>query len=114
MPTTTDDVIISYDIEKKGTVHSFVKECMEKKGYFDAFIKSGTQKIAELPNTTLWRQNTSPKEALDDVSDCLIQYEKANQVKPEFEKCIATHFTGSWWGLVRDATPIELKKYPIK
>lgn len=114
MATTTNDVIISYDIEKIGTVHSFVKECMEKKGYFDAFIQSGTTNLVELPNTTLWRQNTSSKQGFDDVKDSLAQYEKEQNLKPKFEKCIATHFTGTWWGRVREATAEELKKYPIK
>jgi hypothetical protein len=64
MGTTKGDALISYDIPHS---HDEVKRSMKSKGYLDTWKYSGNNKTYVLPNTTLWKPQTSSDTALSDL-----------------------------------------------
>jgi hypothetical protein len=56
------DVIITYDLPSH---HSVVKNSMKQLGYRDTL--AGGSGTVYLPNTTLWKPNATPKEAIDNL-----------------------------------------------
>lgn len=63
MSNTLGTVLISYDLANG---HTLVKQSMLSKGYYDGWQDdlTGSHK---LPNTTLWKPNTSTDQALSDL-----------------------------------------------
>lgn len=88
MGTTIGDVLLSYDVDR---LHSQVKAELQKLGYYDLFKNAGDPKTYDLPNTTMWRNNKSSDQAMNDLKivcrDLGVKLEKAVAVK-------ATEFVG--------------------
>lgn len=90
------DVLITYDLTENRlyeSKHSQVKDCMKNKGYLDTFTTtdtSGKKTKYYLPNTTLWKQNTTPQQAKDDLLAC------AKTHSADVERLIAVEFTDKW------------------
>lgn len=92
------DVLITYDVAVGSRLNesknSEVKEAMKDLGYLESFtwVNEKTQKseIVWLPNTTLWKQNTVPETAKEDLLAV------AEEVGADIERMIALEFTGNW------------------
>jgi len=100
-----NDVLITYDIaEGKGeeSKHTEVKDAMKALGYMQSFnYGEGTDKKKYyLPNTSLWKKDTTSSTAVDDL------LKVAKEKKAEVERVIATKFEG--W------TAIQGKEYKSK
>jgi hypothetical protein len=65
MSATLGNAIISYDLN---TAHIAVKQAMIDRGYLDHCTLNNL--TYDLPNTTLWRRNTSTGQILSDLQDC--------------------------------------------
>ncbi len=64
-----------------------------EKGYFDAFIYTrpdGTKRIIWLPNTTLWKRDTTASQAYNDIVECLKQYEDKTHKKHDWKNASLT------------------------
>lgn len=64
MGASRGSVLISYDIPHS---HKAVKDSMKGKGYLETWNYSGSSKIYTLPNTTLWKPDTSSDTAMSDL-----------------------------------------------
>lgn len=92
------DALITYDIAVSSRIdeskNSQVKDGMKEKGYHDHFTTTnkvtGVVTTYYLPNTTLWKKETTPDTALADL------IEVAKLCKADVERAIATEFTGTW------------------
>jgi len=90
------DVIITYDLEEKSTQaskHSEVKAGMKVLGYNDHFNytdSAGKKTTYYLPNTTLWKKNSTPTNAKTD----LLAVAKAKGAT--VERLFADEFTDNW------------------
>lgn len=89
------DSSITYDLEEKAgqeSKHSAVKSAMKKKGYSDRFWHeaNGSRTTYYLPNTTLWKKNTTPAQAKADL------LEVAKACNAVVERLFASEFTGNW------------------
>ena len=62
MSSKTGDCLISYDIDRN---HVTVKSAMKTLGYMDRVTVGGN--TYALPNTTLWKNQTSTDTALSDL-----------------------------------------------
>jgi len=85
------DIIITYDIEANGgeAKNSAVKEALKKEQYFDYFTitdQSGIKTTHYLPNTSLWKKETTAAIAKAD----LLRVAKANGAV--VERLLATQF----------------------
>lgn len=65
MSAILGNAIISYDLDK---AHDLVKQTMIRRGYLDNWRVNN--QTYDLPNTTLWRSETSTDQILDDLKDC--------------------------------------------
>jgi hypothetical protein len=86
MSTIKGDAVISYDIPHS---HALVKNSMKNKGYHDKWNYTGNSKTYMLPNTTLWKSNTSTDDALADLKA------SCNQVNVKLEKVVCV--LGTEW-----------------
>jgi hypothetical protein len=81
MGTAKGNVLISYDIPHS---HKAVKDSMKSKGYLETWNYTGSSKTYVLPNTTLWKPDTSSDTAMSDLkASCLaanVSIEKAVSV----------------------------------
>jgi hypothetical protein len=90
------DAIITYDLEEKAgqvSKHTAVKDGMKELGYLDRFSYTdpqGKKTTYYLPNTTLWKKNTTPSEAKTD----LLAVTKAKGAVAE--RLISNEFTDNW------------------
>jgi hypothetical protein len=91
------DVLIMYDIESElfDDKNSVVKDAMKELGYHDHFKypdpNDKDKKITYyLPNTTLWRKDTTPLTAKNDLQ----RVAKENDAK--VERLLATVFADGW------------------
>lgn len=90
------DAIITYDIESEKSDNSKndeVKNGMKDLGYLDQFDTTNKNKkkvVCYLPNTTLWKSNTSPEKALQDL------HTVAKEVNATIERAFADEFTANW------------------
>ena len=64
MSTIKGAALISYDIPHS---HAAVKSMMKDKGYYEHAYYS--PKTYQLPNTTLWRPDTSSDQAMQDLQE---------------------------------------------
>lgn len=64
MGTSRGNVLISYDIPHS---HKPVKDSMKSKGYRETWSYEGDSKKYSLPNTTLWKPDTSSDTAMSDL-----------------------------------------------
>ncbi|MCY0969969.1 hypothetical protein [Chryseobacterium wangxinyae] len=80
MGTTISHVVISYDVDR---LHTQVKSSMESLGYKTNFSFSGSSKIYQLPNTSLWHGSKSSDQAMDDLK------KTCNGLRVTLEKAIA-------------------------
>lgn len=87
------DILITYDLAEKGgqvSKHTAVKDGMKALGYMESFSTTDEQTkvktIYYLPNTTLWRKETTSTQAKTD----LLNVGKKNGA--EVERLIATQF----------------------
>ena len=64
MGVSKGDVLISYDIPHS---HKAVKDSMKSKGYRETWNYTDGTKIYNLPNTTLWKPDTSSDTAMSDL-----------------------------------------------
>ena len=89
-------VIITYDLTENRlneSKHSQVKDCMKNKGYFDYFSakdSSGKDVTYYLPNTTLWKPDTTTAQAKNDLLEC------AKRHNADVERLFADEFTSNW------------------
>ncbi|MBE9603144.1 hypothetical protein [Pedobacter sp. MC2016-24] len=79
MGTTIGNVLISYDVNKS---HAQVKAGLEALSYYDYFVNTGESK-KEMPNTTLWHQQKSTDQAINDLKTV------CNRVGALLEKAVA-------------------------
>jgi len=91
------DVLITYDIKSEffETKDTEVKDGMKELGYSDFFVTSTSDNPPKktkyyLPNTTLWKNDTTPKQAKADLLSV------ARKVDAEVERLIALEFTDYW------------------
>lgn len=88
MGITKGDVVLSYDINK---LHTDVKTAMKAIGYLENWKHYNNGLSYQLPNTTLWKPNTTSDQAIVDIktvcSKLSVTLEKALAVK-------ATEFVG--------------------
>lgn len=82
------DVLITYDVDSK---HIEVKKKMKALGYAD-YVMGGSGKPVYLPNTTLWKTNTTPKDAVDHLRGT------CDGLRVNLERAIATPFA-DWYAL---------------
>lgn len=88
------NVLITYDIksvpnESKDTE---VKDGMKALGYMQSYSLTKDDKTTTyyLPNTTLWKQNTSPQKAKQDLQSVALR------CKAEVERLIAVEWNSNW------------------
>lgn len=78
MSNIKGNALVSYDIPHS---HEAVKQSMLKKGYRDRWNYEGNKTVYLLPNTTLWKPNTSSDDAMADLkascSACSVALDKA-------------------------------------
>lgn len=90
MGTVKGSVLISYDIPHS---HKAVKDSMKNKGYLETWTYTGSSKTYILPNTTLWKPDTSSDTAMSDLkascSAANVSIEKAVSV-------LGTEWVGYW------------------
>jgi len=90
------DAIITYDLEEKSfqeSKHSAVKSGMKALGYHDHFTTTdaaGKKTTYYLPNTTLWKKDSTPATAKTDLQKVAVQ--KGATV----ERLFADEFTTNW------------------
>jgi len=89
------DSIITYDLEEKVfqvSKHSEVKAGMKALGYMDCFgaIRDGVKRTYYLPNTTLWKDETTPATAKADL------LKVAAAKGATVERLFADEFTTNW------------------
>lgn len=89
------NVLITYDLvedAKHESKHSQVKKTMKEGGYMDSFTVTGdtTKTVYTLPNTTLWKKDTTPDQAKKDLQAAVAKHSAT------LERMIATEFTSTW------------------
>jgi hypothetical protein len=90
------DAIITYDLEEKAfqeSKHTEVKTAMKALGYHDHFNftdSAGRKTTYYLPNTTLWKKDTTPTTAKADL------LKVAAEKKATVERLFADQFTDNW------------------
>ena len=86
------DAVITYDIKSGASKDTAVKNGMKAIGYLDHFVtqENGRQVTYTLPNTTLWRNNTSPLQAKNDLQAV------ARSCNADIERLLATEITANW------------------
>lgn len=77
---TIGNVLISYDIDK---LHTQVKTEMKSLGYYDYFTLNNSTYIYDLPNTALWHQTKSSRDAINDLKRI------CNNLGAKLEKAVA-------------------------
>jgi len=85
------DILITYDLAPDFwgvNKNTDVKNEMKSLGYMESFKSDGT--TYTLPNTTLWKGNTTSKQGKNDLIKCANKF----NVKPE--RLIALEFTDIW------------------
>lgn len=88
------NVLITYDINKK---HAEVKSAMQKLGYMDSWTVDNTRYY--LPNTTLWKKETSPSQAVEDIKSVITALNNSSpNNKIKLERCISVSFD-KWDGI---------------
>lgn len=90
--------LVTYDITEGPrnlyeSKHTQVKNAMKNLGYSDKFIVGQNQTpVYYLPNTSLWKADTTPTQAKSDLLNV------ARQCNAEVERLIATQFD-NWDGI---------------
>lgn len=84
------NVLITYDIESK---HTEVKNSMKQLGFQDTV--AGQTGTVYLPNTTLWKANATPKEAIDNLRGL------CDGLRVHLQRAIAMPFD-NWYALHGD------------
>lgn len=79
--------VITYDLSGR---HAEAKILMKTRGYLDYRLYESAK--FNLPNTTLWKPDTTEKMALDDIC------EVANNLGVKLERAMAFADT-PWWGI---------------
>ena len=92
------DAVITYDINKR---HAEIKSEMKKLGYSDKWVID-KKTTYYLPNTTLWKENTTLAKALDDMKSVIAKLNKTNILNPiKLQRCI-TLSADPWNGIQGD------------
>jgi len=81
------DALITYDVSSKQIE---MKERLKVKGYMDRWLANG--RTYYLPNTTLWKQNTTAEQGKSDM------IEVANYLRINLERAIVVP-TSPWSGI---------------
>ncbi|SHJ40392.1 hypothetical protein SAMN02745146_3051 [Hymenobacter daecheongensis DSM 21074] len=80
------NTLITYDITIR---HTEVKSAMKNKGYFDYWIANNQN--YHLPNTSLWKKDTSQDTALADMQQVIqtLNYNQPLNNQIRLERCVA-------------------------
>lgn len=93
MSATAKNVLVSYDITKD---HVKFKATLKSNGYMDNW--NASQKTYYLPNTTLWKQNTTVAQAFADLQAV------SKQLGLALERALAVNFEPSDWAAIEGKT----------
>jgi GH18 family chitinase len=91
---------VTYDVSSHG--QKKVKDAMKDLGYFDNWTSN--QKTYYLPNTCLWKKDTSTTQALADIEGVIKKLNLSIPLmkdKIRLERCIVT-LCDSWSGIEGD------------
>lgn len=93
------NALITYDITIR---HTEAKSAMQAKGYFDYWTANNQNYY--LPNTSLWKQNTTPQAALADMQQVIqtLNYNQPADKQIRLERCAAVEWS-NWAAIPGDA-----------
>jgi hypothetical protein len=89
-------VLITYDVNK---LHKDVKSAMKAKGYYDYWTSNGIAYY--LPNTTLWKQNTTSDTAISDIKEI------TTVLGVRLERAVAVNWDNGNWSAIPGIPHVE-------